>query len=687
MFHSRKNVTTVRRSSQRRNNRRLGRIQRQIALETIVSNISCLAYQQSTTLYKQPSLQSTQPVKNNSNKDVDNLSLSMSSSSLNISDVQIHVNETKSISQIDAINEDQSEENRQLSYLYDSKQITADEELVQDLNSCENSDEDNEKEKSLKDSDDEESSLDADDDARDDDDDDGLFNNPTNHTDREFTTTEIAVALSLLKSRHSLTNTCISNICKLLKLLRVSNCPSNFRHVRSLICKPYQATISAEALISCPSCHKISSNSINCTSSSTCLNKEKFLTSPTVSHILYIEPQIRAVLERNNLIQPGNNENITTDIVDSPFYHKLLHTERNPFITLLMNSDGAVIKSISRSIWVTTFVINELPPSVRFNRENLIIGMLSVGSSKPKKDEMQIFLDGLVKQLVYLENNGLGYNPPNSPSHTERIVRVYLIAATCDMPATSLLINHTESNGFFGCIHCKIIGENVKVGEGTARAFAYQNHSDIELRSNASYDEAIQLLEQPLGKRRRASINSINNGLDGLRGRCAFRALKVFNHILTQERYDHFRCLAFAAHLIEASKHDQWTYLEILDLQEFDERFEGLYTKQRAKPVIHALRHFPHSVHKYGPAHNYSTFEFESTVGHGNLSSGSKWFVNNSYLISSVICCPIYFPISLSIFKRIVMDGVEVLKLGGEETGTSNESGVFDSNVSLESIS
>ena len=39
MFPSRKNIDTVRRSLQRRNNRRLTRIRRQMAFETVVSNI------------------------------------------------------------------------------------------------------------------------------------------------------------------------------------------------------------------------------------------------------------------------------------------------------------------------------------------------------------------------------------------------------------------------------------------------------------------------------------------------------------------------------------------------------------------------------------------------------------------------------------------------------------------------
>ena len=121
-----------------------------------------------------------------------------------------------------------------------------------------------------------------------------------------------------------------------------------------------------------------------------------------------------------------------------------------------MNSDGAVVQSIFRSIWITTFVINELPPSIRFNRENLIIGMISVGSSKPQKDEMQIFLGGLVKELIHLENTGLQYHPISSPSHIDKNVRVYLIAASCDMPTRAFLINHSEATGYFGCIHCTI---------------------------------------------------------------------------------------------------------------------------------------------------------------------------------------------------------------------------------------
>ncbi|CAF1617673.1 unnamed protein product [Rotaria magnacalcarata] len=546
-----------------------------------------------------------------------------------------------------------------------------------------------------KDSDNEES-LDIDQD----DDDAELFNDFKDHTDHQFTSKEIAIVLSLLKSRHSLTNTCITNICKLLKLLHVPNAPSNFRHIRSLICSPYQTTIFGKTAISCPSYYRISSSSTGFISSSTCISKDKFIKTLTANHILSLEPQIRSIIERNHLINPDKNENIITDIVDSLYYRKLLLAESNPFISLLMNSDGAIVKSISRSIWITSFVINELSPSVRFNRENLIIGMVSIGSSKPHNDEMQMFLNDLVKELIYLEREGLRYNPIDLSLNDGKTVRVVLIVAGCDMPATSLLINHTETNGYYGCTHCKIVGENIKAGDGNARAFVCDTSNDVELRSNQTYDEAIRLLEQPLEKQRRASITSLNSGTDGLRGPCALRKLKyfdvyqsftsdtlhklyegattrmlqivfgnvsekneykkefdkiastfkdtfyqsstfriprdlklysvykanelkifllfgflIFNEILTPGRYDHFLCLAFAAHLIETSTHDQSTHHDIHNLlHEFYTRFELLYTKKQAKPVIHALIHFADTVKKYGPGHNYSTFEFESTV-------------------------------------------------------------------------
>ncbi|CAF1444085.1 unnamed protein product, partial [Rotaria sordida] len=512
--------------------------------------------------------------------------------------------------------------------------------------------------------------------ASDDSDEEELFNSYEHHTDRNFTSTEIALALSLLKSRHSLINSCISNICKLLKLLRVPNSPLDFRHVRSLIYSPYKSTIFGDTLISCPSCHKISTDYTHCSTTPNCVNTEKFVSNPTINHVLRIEPQIRSILERNNLITPNKDENTIRDIIDAPFYRKIVNNESSSIITLLMNSDGAVVKSISRSVWVTTFVINELSPFIRFNRENVIIAMISVGSVKPNKSEMQIFLKHLVKELIQLERIGLQYTPISSSNCVDQTISVFVIVATCDRPAASLIINHTEVGGYYGCIHC----ENIKIRKANARVFLQNENEDFELRSNDTYDEPVALLQRSSSEEKRDSITSINNGLDGLRGPCELRTLKyfdvyqsflsdtlhtlyegvmarmlriffdkvsqktgitremsirnaidavsavvksisypsttAFDQVLDEQRYDHFRCLAFAAHLIESSKIDLATHQDVRSLlEEFNRKFESLYTKQQAKPAIHTLNHFADSIRNYGPAFRYSTFEFEATIG------------------------------------------------------------------------
>lgn len=426
-------------------------------ITTILFTLSTSADKLPTAVSTLTPVEYVEEVQQGNGEDIDITSLSLSplsSESMNIFDELLDVNNTG----INDNNEVGREKNQSLSPVSNSKDVDIDNEFLDDCNAGENVDEDINGDILLMDSDNEEYFDTAE--EEEDDDDDELFNHFKDRTGCQFTSKDIAIVLSLLKSRHSLTNTCITNICKLLKLLRVPNAPSNFRHIRSLICIPYQSNIFAKTSISCPSCNRISSNSAYCTSSSTCTSKNKFIKTPTVNHVLSLEPQIRSILEHNDLIQPHRNENIVTDIIDSECYRKLLRAEYNPFITLLMNSDGAVVKSISRSIWITSFVINELAPSVRFNRENLIIGMVSVGSSKPHKDEMQMFLNDLIKELIYLEHKGLRYTPVNSSQKDEKILRVFLIAAGCDMPARSLLINHTEASGYYGCVHCKIIGES-----------------------------------------------------------------------------------------------------------------------------------------------------------------------------------------------------------------------------------
>ena len=276
--------------------------------------------------------------------------------------------------------------------------------------------------------------------------------------EKPLTSKEIAVLLIELRYRHSLTRSCIDHICELLQLLKVPNAPLNFHNIETLVLCAYRSTTFPTKSVICPSCYKRSSSLKMCTSTIDCDSQSSFVRAPTINFTFALEPQIRSVIERNQITERKSNKRPISDITDGLVYAKIVKTESQPFITLLMNSDGGLVKASSTSIWLTTFIINELPRRLRFLPENMIIGMISSGGMKPKKQEMSVLLIDIVNELRRLEEGiSVCLNHVNG-NNVEQVVKIFLLACVNDKPATSLLLNHKESTGFFGCSYCTIKG-------------------------------------------------------------------------------------------------------------------------------------------------------------------------------------------------------------------------------------
>ena len=241
-------------------------------------------------------------------------------------------------------------------------------------------------------------------------------------------------------------------------MLRVPNAPFSFDSVESEVLCSYRATTFPTQSIICPSCHQRSSNSKRCTNTHDCESQRSFIRSPTINYTFALEPQVRSILEKNRIAFPKLNHRSISDITDGQIYKKLIKTERKPFVTLLMNSDGCLVKATSKSIWLTTFILNELPRAIRFLPENTILGMISTGSMKPKKGEMSSIMQDLVNELHHLEGGLSIFFPSDVANNSEQVVKIFLLGCVCDKPATSLLLNHTECTGFYGCTYCTIRG-------------------------------------------------------------------------------------------------------------------------------------------------------------------------------------------------------------------------------------
>jgi hypothetical protein len=91
--------------------------------------------------------------------------------------------------------------------------------------------------------------------------------------------------------------------------------------------------------------------------------------------------------------------------------------------------------------------------AIRFLPDNTIIGMIPTGSMKPKKDGVSSIMQDLVNELLRLENGMSIFFSSDDSNRLEQIVKIFLIGCVCDKPAKSLIANHTECTGFFGCIY------------------------------------------------------------------------------------------------------------------------------------------------------------------------------------------------------------------------------------------
>lgn len=135
---------------------------------------------------------------------------------------------------------------------------------------------------------------------------------------------------------------------------------------------------------------------------------------------------------------------LITDITDGRIYRELLSEGgflyHNCNITVLMNTDGLSLYSSSKvQPWPLFFAINELSPSLRFARENIILASIWQGKGKPP---MQQYLGSLCSVFNNLYDAGIVVELDNK----ETSVKVKVICGTYDLPAKAAVLNMTQYN-------------------------------------------------------------------------------------------------------------------------------------------------------------------------------------------------------------------------------------------------
>ena len=177
-----------------------------------------------------------------------------------------------------------------------------------------------------------------------------------------------------------------------------------------------------------------------------------------------IEKSMIAVLGRADLLEQCEHwrsrnipENVLADVYDGRVWKEFLTYKGRPFLTnkhnigLMLNCDWfQPFEHTNYSVGVLYLVILNLPRTIRFKPENVLIVGIIPGPSEPNYSEINSYLRPLVKELNSLWTEGF-----TLPRNGDRIViHAALLATVCDIPATAKIggfVGHASKHACWKC--------------------------------------------------------------------------------------------------------------------------------------------------------------------------------------------------------------------------------------------
>lgn len=188
-----------------------------------------------------------------------------------------------------------------------------------------------------------------------------------------------------------------------------------------------------------------------------------------------------------------DKSSVVHDISDGNVYQTLLKNDQflcgsgNTNITAMFNTDGICLYGSSRiELWPIFLTINELSPSSRFARDNMILVGIWQGKGKPP---FQSYLKTFTSQMNTLYTDGFNI----SVDGISHVVKLAIIGGIFDLPAKAGVLNMTLFNGERACITCEEPGYVAKQGKGHSRCYPYRSEEEKhQMRTDATIRNAME---------------------------------------------------------------------------------------------------------------------------------------------------------------------------------------------------
>ena len=366
-----------------------------------------------------------------------------------------------------------------------------------------------------------------------------------------------------------------------------------------------------------------------------------------------------------------------------------------------LNTDGVpLFKSSSVSIWPVYLVVNNLPPDIRVNSENVILCALWCGPQKPPCHPL---LKPLMEFFKTLTTVGISLQTPVGM----KTFRGKLLLGVFDLPAKAAVLNVKQFNGTYGCSTCFHLGAQVQrshvyppqkhslrnhhtmvkhaqqatdsnsivfgvkgpsvlssaldlvkgvpcdymhaVLEGITRWllrawFTSPYHNEcFSLRSSLSHIDQQLVKQRPPHEfsrpPRAISTHMSYWKASELRSWLLYYSLPLLLHRLPSLYIHHFALLVCAIHILLK---DSITYAALSVAEEmitdFLKLLPELYGEKSCTANSHALSHIAMFVRLWGPLWTHSAFGFESKNSHIKNMIHGKSSVVDQLVFSSDVC-------------------------------------------------
>ena len=166
---------------------------------------------------------------------------------------------------------------------------------------------------------------------------------------------------------------------------------------------------------------------------------------------------------------PPQTAGVYKDVFDGNAYNELRDHgcfEGKLDIAIALYTDGFIVKE--QPLTIIHVIILNLPPSIRYEKENMIQIGIIYGEEAPK--DLYSFLQPLMNDLEALETTGMNIVADDGETY---IVRVHCMLATGDGPAASKMMHHKGHQCAFGCRFCVIQGAGVAKNPGERKTGMY----------------------------------------------------------------------------------------------------------------------------------------------------------------------------------------------------------------------